>query len=203
MFVYLNTEYPAIVRFLLSCFVYLNTQNTVRVCMSRKFFLQYEKVCILLGWIHEVFMVKKQKQRNKHVFYNSLRFLKKVICISTVKTNFMNIMIHRVRLKIVKNMMRVKMKVQQLLFLVLLKVRKYVLYTRWRIENNYCTISKTWWSFYLKTAIYMAMLFLLFQQQYCIQKREQWFCHRKRVRKSKEKILSSLEKFMKTMMAAV
>ena len=42
----------------------------------------------------------------------------------------MNMRIHPVRLKIVKNMMRVKMKVQQFLFLVLLKVRKYVLYTR-------------------------------------------------------------------------
>ena len=146
-------------------------------------------------------MVKKQKQSKKHVFYHSLTFLKKVICIPTVKTNFMNMMIHRMRLKIVKNIMRVKMKVQQLLFLVLLKVRKYVLYTRWLIGNNYCTISKTWWRFYLETAIYMAMLFLLFQQQNCIQKREQWFGERKKVWKSKEKILFSLEKFMKTMMA--
>ena len=75
-------------------------------------------------------MVKKQKQSNKHVFYQSLTFLKKVICIPAVKTNFTNMMIHRVRLKIVKNMIRVKMKVRQVLFLVLLKVRKYVLYTR-------------------------------------------------------------------------
>ena len=142
-------------------------------------------------------MVKKQKQSYKYVFYHSLTFLKKVICIPTVKTNFMNMMIHRVTLKIVKNMMRVKMKVQQILFLILLKVRKYVIYTRWLFESNYCTISKTWWSFYLETAIYMAMLFLLFQQQNCIQKREQWFGERKRVRKSKEKILFSLEKFMK------
>ena len=54
----------------------------------------------------------------------------KVICIPTTKKNFINLMIHRVRLKIVKNMMRVKMKVQQLLFQVHIKVRKYVLYTR-------------------------------------------------------------------------
>ena len=32
---------------------------------------------------------------------------------------------------------------------------------------------------HLETAIYMAMLFLLFQQQNCIQKREQWFGERK------------------------
>ena len=88
MFVYLSTQYAAIVNFLLPCFVYLKTQNPVRICMSRKLFLQYEKLgilCILLGWIHEVFMVKKQKQSNKHVFYYSLTFLKKVICIPTVK----------------------------------------------------------------------------------------------------------------------
>ena len=42
MFVYLNTQYAAIVNFLLPCFVYLNTQNAVMVCMSRKLFLQYE-----------------------------------------------------------------------------------------------------------------------------------------------------------------
>ena len=204
MFVYLNTLYAAIVNFLLPSFVYLNTQNAVTVCMSRKLFLQYEKLgilCNLLGWIHEVFMVKKQKQSNKYVFYHSLTFLKKVICIPTVKTNFMNMMIHRVTLKIVKNMMRVKMKVQQILFLILLKVRKYVIYTRWLFESNYCTISKTWWSFYLETAIYMAMLFLLFEQQNGIQKRGQWFGERKKVRKFKGKILFSLEKFMKTMMA--
>ena len=52
MFVYLNTLYAAIVNFLLPSFVYLNTQNAVTVCMSRKLFLQYEKLgilCILLG----------------------------------------------------------------------------------------------------------------------------------------------------------
>ena len=37
--------------------------------------------------------------------------------------------------------------------------------------------------------IYIWLLFLLFQQQNCIQKREQWFGERKRVRKSKENIL--------------
>ena len=75
---------------------------------------------------------KVKAKQQTGVFYHSLTFLKKVICIPTVKTNFMNMIIHCVRLKIVKNMMRVqhKMKVQQLLFLVLLKVRKYVLYTR-------------------------------------------------------------------------
>ena len=47
----------------------------------------------------------------------------------------------------------------------------------------------------------MAMLFLLFEQQNGIQKRGQWFGERKKVRKFKGKILFSLEKFMKTMMA--
>ena len=49
--------------------------------------------------------------------------------------------------------------------------------------------------------IYIWLLFLLFQQQNCIQKREQWSGERNRVRKPKEKILFSLEKFMKTTMA--
>ena len=52
MFVYLDTQYTATVNFLLPYFVCLNTQNAVRVCMSRKLFLQYEKLailCILLG----------------------------------------------------------------------------------------------------------------------------------------------------------
>ena len=34
--------------------------------------------------------------------------------------------------------------------------------------------------------LYIWLLFLLFQQRNCIQKREQWFGERKRVRKSKE-----------------